>query len=139
KQGSDIDELADYTTIRYISPSEFWEIAKFARKAADQEAKQRQQRLQFEAEDAVYRSLTEISEKPWKEVNQPLLDLEGLGLESGAIYVVLSAKGTGKTNGVKPIVEQHDRVLAWFNRVALGREECHRIGLTWKDDLSVDK
>jgi hypothetical protein len=51
----------------------------------------------------------------------------------------LSAKGTGKTEGLTSIIPEFEGVLAWFNRVALGREECNRIGLTWKDDLSADK
>jgi hypothetical protein len=89
---------------------------------------------QREAEDAIYQNLTTIQEKPWKTINTPKINLEELLTEPGVIYIVSSAKGTHKTNALIPIVESQDKVLAWFNRVALGREECNRIGLTWKDE-----
>jgi hypothetical protein len=139
KSHPDIDELTDLSSITYISPDEFWEISKEAKKEAERLEKERQERLKREAEDAIYESLTTIREKPWKTVNQPLIDLQSLGLEPGAIYIISSAKGTGKTKALKPIIPEFEGVLAWFNRVALGREECHKIGLTWKDDLSADK
>jgi hypothetical protein len=139
KSHPDIDELEDFSCITDISASEFWALAKKATKEAERAEKERLDRLKEEAEEAIYQSLTTITEKPWKVVNQPLLDLESLGLEPGCAYIVLSAKGTGKTKGLVPIIPKYDGVLAWFNRVALGREECHKIILTWKDDLSVIK
>jgi len=87
-----------------------------------------------EAENAIYHNLTTIQEKPWKVINTPKINLQELLTEPGVIYIVSSAKGTHKTNALVPVVESQDKVLAWFNRVALGREECHRIGLTWKDE-----
>ncbi len=139
KSHPDIDELQDFSAIIYIKPDEFWVISKGAKKQAERLEKERQERLKREAEDAIYQSLTTIVEKPWKTVNQPLIDIQSLDLEPGAIYIISSAKGTGKTKALTPIVPEFEGVLAWFNRVALGREECHKIGLTWKDDLSADK
>lgn len=89
------------------------------------------------AEEAIYNELTQLTTKPWKEVNTPNLTFEDLGLESGAVYVVRSAKGTGKTNALIPLIPKFTNVYAWFNRIALGREECNRIGLTWKDDIKA--
>lgn len=139
KQHPDIDELDSLEAIEIITQKHFWDIVNHSRQQASRDEKLRQERLKLEAEEAIYQSLITIQEKPWKEVNQELIDLEGIGLEPGAIYIISSAKGTGKTKGLIPIVGEYDRVLAWFNRIALGREECNRIGLTWKDDLSVDK
>ncbi len=139
KNHPDIDELDSLKAIEFITTKRFWDIVSHTKQQAERDEKLRQERLKLEAEEAIYQSLVTIQDKPWKEVNQPLIDLEGLGLEPGAIYIVSSAKGTGKTKGLIPIVGQYDSVLAWFNRIALGREECNRIGLTWKDDLSVDK
>lgn len=139
KNHPDIDELASLEAIEFITTKTFWDIVNHTKQQAERDEKLRQERLKLEAEEAIYQSLTTIQEKPWKEVNQELIDLEGLGLEPGAIYIVSSAKGTGKTKGLIPIVGQYDSVLAWFNRIALGREECNRIGLSWKDELSVDK
>ncbi len=92
-------------------------------------------RMKEIAETGVYQELTQLTATPWKEVNTANLDLESLGLEPGAIYVVCSAKGTGKTNSLVPLIPKIKNVYAWFSRVALGREECNRLGIPWKDDL----
>jgi hypothetical protein len=76
-----------------------------------------------------------LSVTPWKTINTRQLNLEELGLERGVIYIIKSAKGTHKTNSLKPLIPTFTNVYGWFNRIALGREECHRIGLDWKDDL----
>jgi hypothetical protein len=139
KTHPDIDELTDFSSIAYISPDEFLAISKGAKKQAERLEKEQLERLKREAEDAIYQSLTTIVEKPWKIVNRPSIDLQSLGLEPGAVYIISSAKGTEKTKGLIPIVPEFEGVLAWFNRVALGREECHKIGLAWKDDSPADK
>jgi hypothetical protein len=136
KDKPDVDELDSLEAIKLITPKHFWDIVNHARQQAERDEKLRQERLKREAEDAIYEKLTTIQEKPWKVINTPKINLEELLTESGAIYIVSSAKGTHKTNALIPVVASHDRVLAWFNRVALGREECNRIGLTWKDDAS---
>jgi hypothetical protein len=136
KSHPDIDELSSIEAIEFITPKQFFDIANHAKQQAEKEEKLRQERLKREAEDATYERLTTIQEKPWKVINTPKINLEELLTEPGAIYIVSSAKGTHKTNALVPVVASHDRVLAWFNRVALGREECNRIGLTWKDEGS---
>jgi hypothetical protein len=95
------------------------------------------ERMKEIAEKGIYRELTQLTEKPWKEINTAKLDLEKLGLEPGAIYIVCSAKGTHKTNSLVPFTPQFKNVYAWFSRIALGREECERIGLDWKDDIKA--
>lgn len=95
------------------------------------------QRMKAIAEEGVYKESTQMTAKPWKEVDTPNLDLEGLKLERGAIYIVKSAKGTGKTNALVPLIPTFTNVYSIFSRVALGREECNRINLDWKDDLKT--
>jgi hypothetical protein len=136
KSCPDIDELDSLEAIEFITPKRFWDICNHTRQQAERDEKLRQERLKREAEDAIYEKLTTIQEKPWKVINTPQINLQELLTEPGAIYIVSSAKGTHKTNALIPVVASHDRVLAWFNRVALGREECNRIGVTWKDDVS---
>jgi hypothetical protein len=125
---SDIDELDNLASVNYLSFEAFLKIAEKAR-ILEEKVKQK------EAEEAIYKELTQLTQKPWKEINKPKLDLEKLNLEPGAIYIVCSAKGTHKTNSLVPIVPKFNNVFAWFNRIALGREECSRIGLDWKDTL----
>lgn len=93
------------------------------------------ERMRAIAEREIYKKLTQLTATPWKEINTPKLDLESLGLEPGGIYIVSSAKGTHKTNSLLPLIPKFRNVYAWFNRVALGREECSRIGVDWKDEL----
>lgn len=87
--------------------------------------------------DRTWQQLTSLTVKPWLEVNTPNLDQIGLEhkLEPGHIYLNLAAKGTGKTKSIKPLIGQFDNVYSWFNRIALGREECHKLGLNYKDEL----
>lgn len=93
------------------------------------------ERMREVAEEAIYKELTQLTANPWKEINTPKLDLESLELEGGAIYIACSAKATGKTNALVPVIPKFTNVYSWFSRIALGREESNRIGLDWKDDL----
>jgi hypothetical protein len=136
KDKPDVDELDSLEGIEFITPKHFWDIVNHTRQQAERDEKLRQERLKLEAEDAIYERLTTIQEKPWKVINEPEINLQELLTEPGAIYIIASAKGTGKTNALIPVMAEQKKVLAWFNRVALGREECNRIGLTWKDDAS---
>ena len=116
KTQPDIDELDSFDAIAYLTPEEFL--------ALDPES------------EAAYKELTQLTAPAWKEVNTPNLDFESLGMEKRAIYIVSSAKGTGKTSALVPFVPKFTNVYACFSRIALGREECNRIGgLDWKDDL----
>ncbi|HEY9296359.1 MAG TPA: hypothetical protein VIQ31_08305, partial [Phormidium sp.] len=86
KDDCDIDELSDYSQIKDITPKQFFDIAKEAQEEVKNAEKEREERLKAEAEEAIYQSLTTITEKPWKEVDEPLLKLVGT-IEPGAIYI----------------------------------------------------
>ncbi|MBD2465587.1 hypothetical protein H6G89_31840 [Oscillatoria sp. FACHB-1407] len=143
KDNKDIDELpaSDYNRIQFIEFDQFRAIAvehggvKLTRQATLKQAQQSLQSLQAEIDERNYQSLSRLTREPWKRINTSNLDLEALGLERNAIYVICSAKGTGKTEALIPFVPQFSNVYAWFNRIALGREETERIGLIWKDDM----
>lgn len=137
KEDSDIDELTDYSNIKSISPDEFFQIAEKAQAEAKLAETKRQEKLKEEAENALYAELTGITEKPWLELNTPKLELDQY-IENGAIYIILSAKGTEKTKSAKPIVKRFDAVYAWFSRIALGNEECKRIGIDFSKNTGFN-
>ncbi len=137
KEHSDIDELDDLDSIDYITHDEFFKIAERAKKESEQKARVEAEKARIARDNEIFIELSTIREKPWKTVNQKELDLQSLGLEDGAVYIVDSAKGTGKTKGVKPILADYKAGYAWFSRVALGKEECHKLGIIWKDDMAT--
>jgi Domain of unknown function (DUF3854) len=61
--------------------------------------------------------------------------LHGLNLPTSGIVGIKSAKGTGKTTALIPIValaQEHNRpVLLLTHRIQLGRFLCERIGVNW--------
>ncbi|MBD1942491.1 hypothetical protein H6F50_09005 [Coleofasciculus sp. FACHB-712] len=130
KDSLDIDELEDASAIAFISPEQLWDIflQEQQRKREEKEAAQRA------IEQANWVKLTALTRVPWRVVNTPDLNLDDL--PGGAVYVVKSAKGTGKTNALKPLTQLHNDAYALFARVALGREECERIGIAWHSDLT---
>ena len=143
-KGEDIDEIPieRSSEFKQISLNDFLAIASeyggaSQEKENKQQAIQQLENLQAELDNARYKKLSSLSYTPFLEIDTPNLDFESLNLEPGAIYIVSSAKGTGKTNALIPIVPQFQNVYAWFSRVALGREESSRIGLIWKDGLTA--
>ena len=142
-KGEDIDEIPieRSSEFKQISLNGFLAIASeyggaSQEKENKQQAIQQLENLQAELDNARYKELSSLSYPPFLEIDTPNLDFESLTLEPGAIYIVSSAKGTGKTNALIPIVPKFQNVYAWFSRVALGREESSKIGLTWKDGLT---
>ena len=89
------------------------------------------------AKNRTWKELTNLTAPPWLEVDTPNLDQIGLEkqLEQGHIYLLKSAKATGKTKMVLPLAQQFTNIYAWFNRIALGREECGKLGIDYKDEL----
>ena len=137
KTDGDVDEIDSVTLskIDYLSPQEFSQIAESRCKVIEIERWKKQQEA---AKNRTWEQLTSLTAKPWLEVNTPNLDQIGLEnkLERGHIYLLKSAKGSGKTKTVIPLVEIVLPIFtSWFNRIALGREECHKLGLDYKDDL----
>ncbi|MBD1929779.1 hypothetical protein H6F74_26615 [Trichocoleus sp. FACHB-90] len=130
KDSPDIDELEDASAIAFITPEELWGIF-LQEQQQKQEEKEAEQRA---IEEANWVKLTALTRVPWRVVNTPNLNLDDL--PGGAVYVVKSAKGTSKTESLKPITPQHDNAYALFCRIALGRSECERIGITWHTDLT---
>lgn len=136
KSDGDIDEIDSVTLskIKYLSVDEFLELAKEHCKVVEVDRWKKQQEA---AKDRTWKQLTSLTAKPWLEVDTPDLDRTGLEnkLERGHIYLLQSAKATGKTKTVKPLVNSFTNIYSWFDRIALGREECHKLGLDYKDDL----
>ena len=136
KSDGDIDEIDSVTLskIGYLSPQEFSQIAESRCKVVEVDRWKKQQEA---AKNRTWKQLTSLTAKPWLEVNTPSLESIGLEdkLERGHIYLLKSAKATGKTKTVKPLVNSFTNIYSWFNRIALANEECHKIGLVYKDKL----
>ncbi len=136
KDLGDIDEIDGVTLAQaeYITPKEFTKLAKKHCQLIKIDPWQEQKEA---AKNHTWKQLTSLTAQPWLEVNTPHLDQIGLDekLERGHIYLVKSAKATGKTKAVKPLTEEFTNIYSWFNRIALGREECHKLGLNYKDEL----
>jgi len=132
KDDDDIDErpVEPFTTISF---PRFLKIAKDLG-TEDQVAKSLQI-LDAENETQQYHRLTQLTKQPWRSINTSKIDLEALNLERGAIYILCSAKGTGKTNALKKFLQSFENIFAWFNRVSLAREASKRVGLLWREDL----
>ena len=136
KTDGDIDEIDSITLsdAKYLTPEEFIERGKKHRKIVEIDRWQQQQEA---AKNRTWKQLTSLTAKPWLYVNTPNLDQIGLEnkLEREHIYLLKSAKATGKTKTVKQLVNDFTNIYSWFNRIALGREECHKLGLDYKDNL----
>ena len=136
KSDGDIDEIDSATilNIEYLSPQDFERLVEKHRQVVEIERWKKQQEA---AKNRAWKQLTSLTARPWLEVNTPELESIGLDnkLERGHIYLLKSAKATGKTKTVKPLVNSFTNIYSWFNRIALGREECHKLGLDYKDDL----
>lgn len=119
KSDGDIDEISNekIAEIKYLSVEEFKSKCREVARSSEK--------------------ILEDKRRYWLKVNTPNLDEIGLEkkLEPGHIYVIKSAKGTGKTKTLKPIIKKFKNVYSWFNRIALGQEECEKLELDWKDDL----
>ena len=136
KSDGDIDEIDSVTisNIEYLSPQDFERLVEKHRQVIEIERWKKQQEA---AKNRTWKQLTSLTAKPWLLVNTPELESIRLDnkLEPGHIYLIKSAKATGKTKTVKPLVNSFTNIYSWFNRIALGREECHKLGLDYKDDL----
>jgi Domain of unknown function (DUF3854) len=68
-----------------------------------------------------------------------LLYIEGVEYPGAGLAAVKSAKGTGKTKQLIPIVEKAHaegrRVLVLTHRISLGRAICKRLGIAWVDEV----
>jgi len=136
KSDGDIDEIDSDTLsqIEYLSTDEYLKLCKEHCKAVEID---KQKKRQEAAKNQTWEQLTSLTTKPWLEVNTP--NIESIGpenkLERGHIYLLKSAKATGKTKTVIPLVNNFKNIYSWFNRIALGREECTKLGLDYNDDL----
>ena len=142
KTDCDIDELksGQFGQIQFISLKDFEAIASehggleakpLTKK--EQKAQQRERRRQLARNQ--YQHLSQLKAERFLTINTPNLNFDELALEPGAVYVLCSAKGTRKTEGVRSILPRFKNIYSWFSRIALGREECHRLDLTWREEM----
>ncbi|NJO94210.1 MAG: hypothetical protein HC820_07390 [Hydrococcus sp. RM1_1_31] len=86
--------------------------------------------------ERTWEKLTSLSVSPWKRINKPQLEPSDLATwEKGHIYLVVSAKGTGKTKSIKSVVDKFSNAIAPNARRSLARTLAHNLELTHLDDL----
>lgn len=112
KEGTDVDELEDYSAVQTISPDEFFQIAEKAQKPSTQESSKENIRSQ-KAWD-LWRKFRQFTGDI--KLNSEFITDEVQTPESGTIAAIKSALGTGKTSWLYKLIKELD-ALGW---VALG-------------------
>jgi hypothetical protein len=138
KEEPDIDELDDVGKIAYIPVEQFQPLQKFKASLfqAEQEAKLRHKQLKDDKIEGEWQKLTTLSLSPWKRINKPQLEPSDFtDWEKGHIYLVVSAKGTGKTKSIKSVVDKFTNAIAPNARRSLARTLAHNLELIHLDDL----
>jgi hypothetical protein len=138
KEESDIDELDDISQIAYIPVDQFQPLQEFKATffQAEQEGQRKQKQLKDDKIEKVWQKLTTLSVSPWKRINKPQLEPSDFAdWEKGQIYLVVSAKGTGKTKSIKSVVDKFSNAIAPNARRSLARTLAHNLDLTHLDDL----
>jgi hypothetical protein len=142
KTDYDIDELkaGQFEQIQFISLQEFEAIAAEhggleAKPLTKKEQKAQQRERRRQLAHSQYQKLSQLTAERFLTINTRNLNFDELALEPGVVYILCSAKGTRKTEGVRSILPQFKNIYSWFNRIALGREECHRLNLTWREEM----
>jgi hypothetical protein len=81
--------------------------------------------------------LWDLTYTPSQVITLPYI--EGVEYPRAGLAAVKSAKGTGKTKQLIPIVEKAHaegrRVLVLTHRISLGRAICKRLGFAWVDEV----
>jgi hypothetical protein len=138
KEEPDIDELDDLDAISYIPVDQFQPLQEFRANllASEQEAQLKQKQIKEDKIERAWQKLTSLTTAPWKRINKPQLEPSDLAdWEKGQIYLVVSAKGTGKTKSIKSVVDKFTNVIAPNARRSLARTLAHNLDLTHLDEL----
>jgi hypothetical protein len=126
KEGSDIDEIGIGVTIELLSPVEFEQTARKAQRAHLTEGAQKK-----------LRSLSIAPTHAFDQIYLP--DLLPLVPLSG-ILALKSPKGSGKSVQIRSMIavarSAGMNVISITPRIALGREQAHKWGLDWFNDLA---
>jgi hypothetical protein len=138
KEEPDIDELEDISQIAYIPVEQFQPLTEFKANllASEQEFKRKQKQLKEDKIERAWQKLTSLTTAPWKRINKPQLEPSDFAdWEKSHIYLVISAKGTGKTKSIKPVVDKFSNAIAPNARRSLARTLAHNLELTHLDEL----
>jgi hypothetical protein len=138
KNDPDIDELDDVNAIAYIPVDQFQPLTEFRANllSSEKEAKQQQKQLKDDKIEEEWQKLTSLTVTPWKRINKPQLEPSDFAnWEKGQIYLIVSAKGTGKTKSIKSVVDKFSNAIAPNARRSLARTLAHNLDLTHLDDL----
>jgi hypothetical protein len=138
KDAPDIDELDDVGAIAYIPVDQFQPLQDFKTSLfqAEQEAQLKQKQRLDDKIERIWHKLTSLTTAPWKRINKPQLEPSDFAdWEKGHFYLVVAAKGTGKTKSIKSVVDKFTNAIAPNARRSLARTLAHNLDLTHLDDL----
>lgn len=101
-----------------------------------------QDNAKFEAEKIIHQQLKRLDFEKIAQmgititrINKEKLSPQDLNLEKGKISIILSAKGTGKTEGLKPYMPRYKAVYSWHTRVTLAIKMAYDLGLIYKSEI----
>jgi hypothetical protein len=138
KEEPDIDELDDVGAIAYIPVDQFQPLQEFKASLfqAEEEFQLKQKQLKDDKIETIWQKLTSLTATPWKRINKPQLEPSDFAdWEKGHFYLVVAAKGTGKTKSIKSVVDKFSNAIAPNARRSLARTLAHNLDLTHLDDL----
>ncbi|MHC5916106.1 MAG: plasmid replication protein, CyRepA1 family [Nostoc sp.] len=101
-----------------------------------------QDNAQFEAEKIIHGQLKRLDLEKITQmgltvthINKEKLSPQDLNLEKGKISIVVSAKGTGKTEGLQPYTPSYKVIYSWHTRVTLAIKMAYDLGLIYKNEI----
>lgn len=128
KEDNDIDELSSeyYEKIVHLDPKKFNQLSRRIKGQKLAEEKKLEDELQLAVENKIYKELTELNELKLKEldveiirINQQWLTPESLHLKKGEISLVLSYKGSRKSEASAIALVTFDNLISLHTRISL--------------------
>lgn len=77
-----------------------------------------------------------------RKVNKAKLSPDDFNIEKGKILIVISEKGTGKTEGLQSIAPSYDAIYSWHTRITLAIKmagDLEKFGMVYKDEAEKNQ
>ena len=138
-----VDIVRELAAEAGVTFPEFKSVKKPEHKKTSEEIQQEKEQdaAQLAVEMNIYNQLTSLDLGKIKElgikvnlIDKPLLTPEDLNLEKHKITVLISPKGTGKTEATANTVSQFNAIYSWHDRISLARSMATKISALYKDD-----
>jgi hypothetical protein len=116
---------------RGVEAREVYHMMKEIAEAAQAEEFKAEQAQQDSQGNTVWDRLSGCHRKPDAVINERFIT--PIDTQPGTVYIIKSAKGTGKTVAAKTIVSRFKNVLSVYTRIAQAEEQCPRIGCVFNN------